>query len=147
VLNPSFIGFTSFEFLFELEIKGVPFLLLFLFCPSGDFFFVTVHDSFEFQFDVGFGETGVFIGFFVAGVDTAVVPMFSVEVPDEDVCEILRASISGFEPFDVAVGDEPAVEIEELVEFLVHPANVFLFYDFLEAFDDRDHGVILLAGK
>ena len=75
----------------------------------------------------------------MAGVDSLVVPMLSVKVPNEDLCKVLGALVSGFEAVDVVVGDEPAVEVEELVEFLVHFVDVSGFNDFFKVFDYSYH--------
>jgi hypothetical protein len=112
---------------------------LFFSCPAGDFVFVEAYNFFEFTFDLGLRKSCVFVGFLVAGIYLAEVRMVSVEVSDEGVCELSGVSIGVLEPVDIVVSDEPTVEVEKLVEFLVHFVDVSGFNDFFKVFDDGYH--------
>jgi hypothetical protein len=65
-------------------------------------------------------------------------------MPDEDLCKVLWALVSGFEAVDVVVGDKPAVEVKEFIKFLAHFVYVSGFDDFFEVFDYSYHVCFLL---
>ena len=81
----------------------------------------------------------------MAAIGSVVVPVFPVEMPDEDLAEVPGTPVNGLEPFDVAVSDEAAVEGQKLVEFLVHFIDTSAFNDFFEVFDDGYHDLFLLS--
>ena len=77
-------------------------------------------------------------------MDVVVVHVVFVEVFDEHSCEVFGLPVSGFEAFDVTVGNEATVKNQELVEFLVHSVDVFMFDDFFEVSGDGYHLLFLL---
>jgi hypothetical protein len=123
---------TPFEFLFELKIEGVAFLSECFVPPSGYQVFVEIDYSFELFLDLGLGQPRVLIRLLVAGIGSVVISVFSVRVPDEDICEVPWGLVGGFEPVDVVVGDESAVEGEKVVQFLAHAVDVSALDHFFE---------------
>ena len=95
--------------------------------------------SFKLPFDLCLGQPCVLVGRLVAGIDAAVVWVFSVKVLDEDLSKVHRFSVDALEAVDVIMGNKSAVEGEEAVELLVHPVDVFVLDDLFEVFNDGCH--------
>jgi len=57
------------------------------------------------------------------------VPVASVKMTDKDIGKILWCGIFGLKSVDVLVCNEPAVEIQELIQLLIHQQYVPGFYD------------------
>jgi hypothetical protein len=136
--------FTPFEFFFELEKQGVAIFSECFACPSGYQVLVEIDYSVKFSLDLSLGKSCVLIGLLVAGIGPVVVSVFSIKVPDEDVCEVPWSLIGGFEPVDVVMGDESAVEGEEVIQLLAHAVDISALDHLLEVSNDGYcHGRVL----
>ena len=54
--------------------------------------------------------------------------MITVKMPDKYLGKVFRVSVGCLESIDVIVRDETAIEIEELVELLVHKVDIPRLY-------------------
>jgi len=92
--------------------------------PLGYGVLMPVHDAKKLLLDLRLGKSCVLIEFIVTSIVAAKVAVVSVEVPNEHIGKIPGSGIGIPKSVDVVMGDEPAVEVQELVEFLVHQRHV-----------------------
>jgi hypothetical protein len=95
---------------------------------------VNIDYSFELPLDIGLGEACVLIWLLVASVGSVAVSVFSVKVPDKDICKVSWNLIGGFEPVDVVMGDKSAIKGEKVVKLFAHAVDVSALNHSFEVF-------------
>ena len=91
-----------------------------------------VHYSIELPLYLCLGIAGFLVRLLMTGIDATEVTMLPVEVPYKHLSEFLWGRVNRLEAVYVVVGNEPAVEVKELLKLLVHKGYVTVLYDLSE---------------